>query len=85
MLPLFSEDAVLEIENMARYEGKAAISEMFLGSPALIRKTLHYMIAPTVEVARAGRTAQTEPVTRLAPPPAISRRFHSPPPRSSRL
>jgi hypothetical protein len=58
MLPLFSDDVVFEIDNMDRLDGKAAIAEMLRGSPAFIRRTLHYMISPAIEPAEDGRTAR---------------------------
>lgn len=57
MLPLFSDDVVFEIDNMDRFEGKAAIGEMLCGSPAFIRNTLHYMISPAIDPAADGLTA----------------------------
>jgi hypothetical protein len=58
MLPLFTEDVVWEAKGLGRYEGKAAVREMLLGSPAFIRGTIHYMVSPAIEIAKDGRKAQ---------------------------
>jgi hypothetical protein len=58
MLPLFADDIVFEAEGLGRFDGKAAVREMLLGSPAFIRRTLHYMVSPAIDVAKDGRTAR---------------------------
>ena len=58
MLPLFTDDIVFAAEGLGRFEGKAAVREMLLGSPAFIRRTLHYMVSPAINIAKEGQTAQ---------------------------
>ncbi|MBI3951655.1 MAG: nuclear transport factor 2 family protein [Acidobacteria bacterium] len=59
MLPLFTEDGVLDVgSGYGRYEGREALRE-FLTGPAeeIIRWSIHYMLSPVIEVAEDGRTA----------------------------
>ena len=58
MRPFFTDDAVWDGgPRFGRHEGIDAVCEFFAGVSSLITWALHYMIAPTIEVADDGRTA----------------------------
>jgi len=56
MMPLFTEDVVLDYEHFGRFEGKAALRQLIANRP--FPWAIHYMIPQSVEVAADGRTAR---------------------------
>ncbi len=57
MRPLFTDDAVWDGGRFGRYEGVDAICDFFGAVSADIVWALHYMIAPSIEVADDAETA----------------------------
>lgn len=59
MLPLFTEDGVLDVgSGYGRYEGHEVLREFLSGTAAIISWSLHFNISPLVEVSRDGTKAQ---------------------------
>jgi hypothetical protein len=58
MRPFFTADAVWDGgPRFGRFEGIEAVCGFFAGVSSLITWALHYMVAPTIEIADDGRTA----------------------------
>jgi hypothetical protein len=58
MRPFFTADAVWDGGlRFGRFEGIEAVCGFFAGVSSLITWALHYMVAPTIEIADDGRTA----------------------------
>jgi hypothetical protein len=60
-MSFFSEDAVFEIEREGRperYEGRPTIREFLLKGYAAIPWSIHYMIAPIIEITEGGQSAR---------------------------
>jgi uncharacterized protein (TIGR02246 family) len=58
MLPLFTEDGVLDVgSGYGRYQGHEALRKFFLEAPKIISWSLHYNISPVIEISEDGQTA----------------------------
>lgn len=58
MAPLFSPNAVWELEGVARFEGRAAIGEGLSGlAREFVTWSIHYMVSPLIDLAGDAQTA----------------------------
>lgn len=59
MLPLFTEDGVLDVgSGYGRYEGHEVLREFLSGTAAIISWSLHFNISPLIEMGEDGTSAR---------------------------
>lgn len=57
MLPLFAADGALDVgSGFGRFQGHEVLREFFLKAPQIISWSLHYNVAPLIEIDEGGRT-----------------------------
>lgn len=58
MMPLFTQDAVLDIEHFGSCEGSEAIRDFLIKASEKITWAIRYIVSPLIEIAEDGSTAR---------------------------